>query len=122
MASLQEHLSEFAEAWAGMERQWKQKLSPGEREKFDNLTTVTEREAFRIMRNWSQTDSPDFYVHCRTLGKRLGITDRGESKLRTRFCSLGILRATASYVPRKLAARYHWAAACRTRFTAQGAL
>ena len=80
-----------------MERQWKRKLSPGEREKHDSLTTETEREAFRIIRNWSQTDSgdSDFYVHCRTLGERLGITLQGAADIRRRFCSSGILRKTA---------------------------
>jgi hypothetical protein len=112
VASLTEHLAEFEDAWAGMERQWKRKLSPGEREKHDSLTTETEREAFRIIRNWSQTDSgdSDLYVHCRTLGERLGITLQGAADIRRRFCSSGILRKTAEYEPHKKAARYEWIA------------
>jgi hypothetical protein len=87
-------------------------LSPSEREKHDSLTTETEREAFRIIRNWSQTDSgdSDFYVHCRTLGERLGITLQGAADIRRRFCSSGILRKTAEYEPHKKAARYEWIA------------
>jgi hypothetical protein len=107
-ASLREHLVEFDHLWAGMERQWKCKLSPTEREKFDNLMTDTERDAFRILRNWSHTASPDFKVHCRSLSNRLSMSLRGASKLRTRFCTLGILRQTARHVPHKLAARYEW--------------
>jgi hypothetical protein len=109
-ASLHEHLAEFDAAWTGMERMWKSQLTFIELERFNNLTTDTERNAFRILRNWSQTDSPDFKAHCQSLGSRLGITLRGASAIRRRFCSLGILRQTASYVPHKLAARYKWTA------------
>jgi hypothetical protein len=109
-ASLAEHLREFDEAWAGMERQWLRKLSPAEREKFDALTTSTNRDAFRIVQNWSQTDSPDFRVHCSTLGDRIGVGLSGAAKIRQRFCTLGILRQTARYVPHRLSARYQWTA------------
>jgi hypothetical protein len=107
---LNEHLAEFDEAWAGLHRRWLGRLSTTERQKFDILTTEVERDAFRILRNWAQTESPDFFAHCRTLGDRLGITLRGAAKLRVRFCSLGILKQTAPYVRQKLAARYKWRA------------
>jgi len=112
VASLNEHLAELDFAWAGMERRWKRKLSPAERETFDSLTTDTDREAFKILRGWSQsqTDESDFYAHCKTLGERLGITLQGAANLRRRFCSLGILRQTAPYVRHKKAARYEWIA------------
>ena len=110
-ASLAEHLAEFDKAWAGMERKWQRSLSKTERQKFDSLTTDTERDAFRILRNWSQTDKPDFKVHCRSLGVRLGMTWEGARNIRLRFCGLGILQKTAGYVPHKLAARYKWRAA-----------
>jgi hypothetical protein len=108
LASLDEHLAEFDSAWAGMQRQWLKKLSPAERIKFDALTTDNERDAFKILRNWSQTDAPDFKAHCKTLGERLDLTLPGAAILRRRFCSLGILRQTKDYVPHKLAARYEW--------------
>jgi hypothetical protein len=111
VASLEEHLAEFDQAWAGMQRHWLRKLTPAERIKFDALITNNERETFRIIRNWSQTDDPDFKVHCESLAHRLGITLQGASNLRRRFCALGILRQTAAYVPHKLAARYVWIAA-----------
>ncbi len=110
VASLQEHLTDFDKLWAGMEREWLRKLSSPERKKFDALKTDTDREAFRILRNWSQTESPDFKAHCRSLGVRLGITLQGAADIRRRFCALGILRQTAPYVPHKLAARYQWLA------------
>jgi hypothetical protein len=109
-SSLDTHLMEFEELWAGMERHWLAKLFSQEREKFDALTTDNEREAFRILRNWSHMDSPDFKAHCRSLSVRLGVTLQGSAKIRRRFCSFGILKQTAFYVPHKLAARYQWIA------------
>jgi hypothetical protein len=109
-ASLQEHNAEFAQMWSGMDRKWKKELSTVEREKFDTLSTHNERDAFRILRNWSQTDSPDFKVHCESLSKRIGVTLKTAANIRLRFCKLGIMRKTAEYVPHKLAARYHWIA------------
>lgn len=116
-ASLEEHLHEFDKAWAGMERQWIKKLSLAERDKFDALTTDNERDAFRVLRNWSQrpTDNQDFFAHCETLGNRLGIELSGAAKIRRRFCSLGILRQTKPYEPHKLAACYEWIASDKTK-------
>jgi hypothetical protein len=109
-ASLPEHLGEFEQMWAGMDRKWKAKLSPTERDKFDSLSTENDCDAFRILRNWSQTDAPDFKVHCESLAKRLGVTLKTAANIRRRFCRLDIMCKTAEYVPHKLAARYRWAA------------
>lgn len=86
------------------------KLTRPEREKFNRLVTEAERNAFRITRNWSQTTKPDFKIRCESLGQRLGISLKGASKLRRKFCELEILRETAAYVPHKLCARYEWIA------------
>jgi hypothetical protein len=110
-ASLVEHLTDFDQMWAGMERKWKPKVSVVERGKFDSLSTENHRDAFRILRNWSQTDSPDFKVHCQSLANPLDVTLKTAANIRRRFCwPLGILRKTAEYVPHKLAARYRWTA------------
>ena len=109
-AKLSEHLSEFDDLWSGMGRIWRGKLSAAEREKFDTLTSDNEREAFRITRNWSKSDSPDFKIVCESLANRLGVTLKTASNIRRRFCSLGILKPTADYVPHRLAARYQWTA------------
>jgi hypothetical protein len=93
-----------------MERKWLSDLSRTERQKFECLTTDTERDAFRILRNWSQTTKPDFKVHCESLGRRLAMSARGAAKLRRKFCDTGILRQTAQYVPQKLCARFEWTA------------
>jgi hypothetical protein len=107
-AELQEHLVEFDEAWAGMERKWLAGLSVAERQKYDGLTTQTERDAFRIIRNWSQTGAHEFKIRCQSLGDRVGISLKGASKLRRRFCRAGILRETKRYVPNKFCARFLW--------------
>jgi hypothetical protein len=100
---------QFDQMWSGLERKWLRKLSASERDKFDALTTDNERAAFRILRNWSQTTSPDFKAHCRSLSARLGVTLKTAVNIRHRFCP-GIMRKTADYVPHKLAARYQWTA------------
>lgn len=110
ISSVDQHFAEFNELWSGMERGWRAKLSPQDREKFDALTTENEREGFRIVRNWSQADSPDFKIVCESLAKRLGVSMQTASNIRRRFCSLGILQKTAEYVPHKLAGRYMWIA------------
>ena len=68
-----------------MERKWWKDLSRTEREKFECLKTDIERNAFRILRNWSQTTKPDFKVHCESLGRRLAMSPRGAAKLRRKF-------------------------------------
>jgi hypothetical protein len=110
-ATVQEHLQEFDEAWSGMDRKWKAKLSSSEREKIESLTTETQYDAFRIVRNWSQTSKPDFKIHCESLARRLGISLKGASQLRFKFCKLGILWPTAPFVPHKRCARFEWIAA-----------
>ncbi len=106
--SLPDHLAEFDEMWAGMEQSWIAGLSSIEREKFDTLSNENDRDAFRILRNWSQTGSYDFKVHCKSLAKRLGVVLKTAANIRRRFCAFGILRQTADYEPHKLAARYRW--------------
>ena len=93
-----------------MERKWFRKLSVRERIKFDILSTDTDRDAFRILRNWSQTDSPDFKVRRNSLAERLCVVPNTAGSIRIRFCSIGIMRQTAEYVPRQLCARYEWTA------------
>jgi hypothetical protein len=111
-ASSQEHLAEFDKAWAGMERKWFPELSAAEREKYDRLTTQTERDAFRIIRNWSKKASPnEFKIRAQSLGDRVGISLSGACKLRRRFCSLNILRQTQACVSNKYCARFRWTAA-----------
>ena len=110
-ASKQEHLEEFDQAWIGWERKWFAGLSAAEREKYEALATKHERDGFRIIRNWSQTaNAGEFMIRCQSLGDRLGMSLKGASKLRRKFCELGILKQTKPYVPNKFCARFRWTA------------
>jgi len=110
VATLDEHLSEFERLWDGMQRLWLGTLSIHERAKYDELTTDNERDAFKIVRGWSRTadNGSDFKLHAKSLARRIPLTLAGACNTRKKFCSLGILKQTAAYVPHKLAARYHW--------------
>jgi len=110
-ASKQEHFEEFNQAWLGWERKWFAGLSTAERQKCEALTTQHEREGFRIIRNWSQTANVgEFKIRCQSLGDRLGISLKGASKLRRKFCELGILTQTRPYIANKFCARFRWTA------------
>lgn len=107
--SLDTHFEEFERLWRGMEREWLPSLAELEREKFNSLTNENDREAFRIIHNWSKVqNSPDFKIVCASLAARLGVTIPTASNIRNRLCAVGILRQTAHYVPHQLAARYGW--------------
>ena len=110
-ASKREHLEEFDQAWSGWERRWFAGLSAAERQKYEALATQRERDGFRIIRNWSQTaNGGEFMIRCQSLGDRLGISLKWASKLRRKFCELGILKETKPYIPNKFCARFQWTA------------
>jgi hypothetical protein len=115
-ASLREHLEEFDSAWDGMERKWLAGLSVAERQKYDVLTTQEQRDAFRIVRNWSNTAvAGEFKIRCQSLADRIGISLTGASKQLQRFCRAGILKRTKPHVPNKFCARFRWTAAAEPR-------
>lgn len=105
---LAEHLAEFDALWTGMERIWVATLAPLEHEKFETLNTENERDAFRIIRNWSRADGPDFKLVAKSLARRLSLSLQGACNIRNKFCLSGILEKTADYVPHKLACRFRW--------------
>jgi len=112
---LDEHLAEFDELWKFKEREWLAELSPSERSKFVQLANDNERAAFRIIRSFSKDHRHDgcgdFYIHCESLMRRLHMKSvPGVSKLRVKFCRLGILDLTQPFIPHKLAARFKWIA------------
>src|SRR5262249_11131652 len=53
-ATLAEHLEEFEELWKWMTDQWRVELSDVERETFALLRTETERDLFKILRNFAR--------------------------------------------------------------------
>ena len=110
VASLEEHLKEFEQAWGWKERQWRAELSPADLTKFETLTTEGQRGAFRVVRNWSrfEPENCDFKIHCESLGNRLGMSLKGASKLRRKFCEFGILSQTKPYIANRFCARFRW--------------
>jgi hypothetical protein len=86
-------------------------LSAAERQKYEALTTQREREGFRIVRNWSQiANAGEFKIRCQSFGDRLGMSLKGASKLRRKFCELGILKQTRPYIANSFCARFRWTA------------
>lgn len=111
-ASLSEHLEEFSEMWLDLSKKWTRELSETESAKFAVLKTETERDAFRIIRNFHRMaldrGDTDFPIALYDQASRLGISPPGASKLLGRFCAYGILRRTAYAVIHRSATRYAW--------------
>jgi hypothetical protein len=92
-----------------VEREWFAGLSAAERQKYEALMTQHEREGFRILRNWSQiANTGEFKIRCQSLGDRLGMSLKGASKLRQKFCELEILKQTRPYIANRFCARFRW--------------
>jgi hypothetical protein len=53
-AILAEHLEEFEKLWSWMTKQWPDEVSDIEREAFSKLETETERDLFRILKNFGR--------------------------------------------------------------------
>jgi len=56
-----------------------------------------DREAFRIIHNWSKADTSsfDFKIVCESLAERLAVTTPTASSIRNRLCVAGTMRQTA---------------------------
>jgi hypothetical protein len=109
------HLKEFSDFWAGLDSDWRKKLTPGESSALDCLVTETERDAFRIIRSYAKyagtRNEDDFAIVRADLAARLGITGRGAGELIDRFCNeRRVIHRTHEYIPHKFAARYRWIA------------
>jgi len=111
-AILAEHLEELEELWNWMTDQWRAELSDVERETFAVLGTETERDLFRILRNFAQyarsQNIKDFPFPLAHVAKRLGVSFQYVSKLRQRFVSGSIIAQTAPFVTNRSAARFRW--------------
>lgn len=110
--TLAEHIEEFSEYWQWRVDAWVSELTPDECEKFKLLETDRDRDAFRMIKNFSRFNptEKDFPVACQALADGLGLTIPGASKLRTRFTLLGLIVQTKPYVPNKSPARFRWTA------------
>ena len=111
-ASEQEHLASFNKLWFGLSQSWEGTLSKTEREKFQQLETENERDAFRIIRSFArkakQDGVTDFPIARDNLAERLGVTGNGAAWIRDKLVKLGVIVRTADYVPNKFAARFAW--------------
>jgi DNA-binding MarR family transcriptional regulator len=98
-ADQDEHAREFAEMWNDLVRKWQVELTDAESKKFVLLKTESEKDAFRIIRNFARMAQerkvPDFPVALYNLAERLGLTPPGAGKLLGRFVEGGILKRTA---------------------------
>src|SRR5207249_3494598 len=95
-ADLLEHLADFEAIWEWSLAQWRATLTESEGDKFERLTTETERAAFRIIRDFhrsaSHSGNSEFPISRDSLAARIQITGQGAGKLRFRFCEAGIIR------------------------------
>jgi hypothetical protein len=110
--TLAEHLEEFEELWNWMTKQWRAELSDAEHAMFFNLETETERDLFRILKNFARCaelkKEPDFPFPIQHVGRRLGVSFQYVSKLRQSFVSTSIIAGTAPSITNRSAARFRW--------------
>jgi len=113
-ADLSEHVSEFEQIWQWSLAQWRATLTESEKSKFDRLTTDSERDAFRIIRDFhraaSHSGGAEFPISRDSLATRLRITGPGAGKLRFRFCEAGIIQLMRAHIPNRHCAYYRWIA------------
>ena len=111
-ADLSEHLADFESIWAWSLSQWRATLSKSESIKFEGLTTDTERDAFRIIRDLhrsaSHSGGAEFPISRDSLAARLRVTGPWAGKLRFRFCECGIIQRVRPCIPNQRCAYYRW--------------
>jgi hypothetical protein len=111
-ATLSEHLEEFEELWNWTAKQWGGELSELDQEIFSNLETETERDLFRILKNFARcaalNKQTDFPVAIENVAARLGVSFQYVSKLRQRFVGASIIEQTAAAATNRSAARFCW--------------
>jgi hypothetical protein len=112
-ADLSEHLADFESIWGWSLSQWRATLTESEGTKFEQLTTDTERDAFRIIRDFhrsaSHSGGAEFPISRDSLAARLRITGQWAGKLRLRFCEDRIIQRAMPAIPNQRCAYYRWA-------------
>ena len=113
-ATLAEHLEEFEELWNWMTDQWRCGAFRRRAGNFAKLETETERDLFRILKNFAQYAAEkgelDFPFPIQHVAARLGVSFQYVSKLRQRFVDASIIVQTAPAMTNRSAARFRWAA------------
>jgi hypothetical protein len=116
-ATLAEHLEEFEHLWNWMENQWHGELSEIEKEIFATFTTQSERDLFRILKNFAryaaEKNESDFPFPIQHVAARLGVSFQYVSKLRQCFVHGSIIVQTAASMTNRTAARFHWCLSCK---------
>ncbi len=111
-ATLAEHLEEFEELWIWVTKQWRADLSDAEQETFAKLETETQRDLFRILKNFAryaaEKEEPDFPFPIQHVATRVGTSFQYVSKLRRSFVKASIIAPTAPSITNRSAARFRW--------------
>jgi len=111
-ATLSEHLEEFDSLWQWNLRHCREELSGEELVAYDGLKSETERDLFRVVRNFArlalEQTQPDFPFPIQHVALRLGITFQRISQLRQNFCRMGLISETAPARTNASAARFRW--------------
>jgi hypothetical protein len=111
-ATLAEHLDEFEELWTWISKQWLAELTDVEQERFLELETETQRDLFRILRNFARyaatKGQTDFPFSLQNVATRLGVSFQHASKLRQRFAKVSIIVQTVPAMTNRSAARFRW--------------
>jgi hypothetical protein len=111
-ATLAEHLEEFDELWKWNMGRWREDLSSEELAVHDSLASETERDLFRILRNFArhavEQGRPDFAFPIVHVNSRLGVSFQHISKLRQRLVEKHVISQTATAKPNSAAARFAW--------------
>jgi hypothetical protein len=111
-ATLAEHLEEFEEIWNWMTNQWRAELSNVEQKMFSKLESESERDLFRILKNFARhaaaKKETDFPFPIQHVARRLALSFQYVSKLRQRFVDASIIVKTAPFVTNRSAARFRW--------------
>jgi hypothetical protein len=114
-ADLSEHLADFESIWAWSLSEWRGTLNKWEAIKFEGLTIDTDRDAFRIFRDFhrvaSHSSCGEFPISRDSLAGRLAVTGPGAGKLRFRFCKGEIIQRVRPCIPNQWCAYYRWIAA-----------
>jgi hypothetical protein len=109
---LAEHLQEFEQLWSWITDQWLAELSKSEQEIFSKREIETERDLFRILKNFARyadlKKEPDFPFPIKHVADRVGVSFQHVSKLRRRFVEAFIIVQTAPSVTNRSAARFRW--------------
>jgi hypothetical protein len=109
-ATLAEHLEEFEELWKWVTDQWHGELSDAEQKAFSKLETETERDLFRILKNFAryaaEKDQTDFPFPIQHVATRLGVSFQFVSKLRQRFVDASIIVQSEQPITNRRAGRF----------------